>query len=159
MTDFVKSLKERTFVSESQPGLCDILELYLPRRRPVASSLRTEGKIHSLPQPQVLDKDLIERVSQQEDFVATRMELLDEHALGEDLRGAAHVGDVEDLSVIRSATRKALSYHQRPPVFVPSFCSPNTKRRTVSTVNPTPHAAHSSPRPATCYLAGSSQSA
>ena len=46
---------------------------------------------HTLPQPEILDEDLVERVREEEDLVATSMELLNEDALSQMLGGGAHI--------------------------------------------------------------------
>lgn len=93
---FLLFLRVKLFVTEFQTSLSYILEGELPMIKSVSRETKLK-EANLLPATNVLHKDLIEGFAEQKDFVATGMEFLNEHALGEVLRSLSHIGKIEYL--------------------------------------------------------------
>lgn len=97
------SKRGQTFITEFETGLSNILERNTPANIIMLDDT-TDNNICvngcSLPLPKVLEQDLVQRISKEENLVTTGVKFLDEDTVHQAVGRLPHIGDVEDLTEI-----------------------------------------------------------
>lgn len=90
-------LRVELLVTELETSLGNILERNIPEILINTWISAQQYRRYSLPLLEMTEKDFIQRLCKEEDFITTGMELFDEDALSKVLRLLANLSEVEDL--------------------------------------------------------------